>query len=269
MTPTAAPAAPASKSATSSERIFNFSAGPGCLPEDVLKQVQQDVWNIAGSGIGILEHSHRGKVVDKIFEECESDIRKLANIPANYKILFLTGGASAQNHMIPMNFMPAGSTADYIITGYWAQKTYDQAAKMGPHYGKAVVAATSKDLNHSYIPADNQIKFTPNAAYVHYCSNNTIFGTEWHHDLKAPAGVPVICAASSHFYSKPIDLSKYAMVYAGAQKNMGPAGTTLCIIRDDLIEKGNKDIAELLQYRTFVPELSRPNTPSPSSSLGR
>lgn len=261
MTPTAAPAAPSSKAAVSTDRIFNFSAGPGCLPEDVLKQVQQDVWNIAGSGIGILEHSHRGKVVDKIFDECESDIRKLANIPANYKILFLTGGASAQNHMIPMNFMPVGSTADYIITGYWAQKTFDQAAKMGAHYGKAVVAATSKDLNHSYIPTEAQIKYSAKPAYVHYCSNNTIYGTEWHRDLKAPEGVPVICDASSHFYSKPIDLTKYAMVYAGAQKNMGPAGTTLCIIRDDLIEQGSKDIPELLQYRTFVPELSRPNTP--------
>lgn len=262
MSPTAPAAAPAaSKAPPATDRLFNFSAGPGCLPEEVLKQVQADVWNIAGSGIGILEHSHRGRVVDKIFEECEADIRKLANIPANYKILFLTGGASAQNHMIPMNFLPVGSTADYIVTGYWAQKTFDQAAKMGPHFGKAVVAGTSKDLNHCYIPSEAQIKYSAKPAYIHYCSNNTIYGTEWHRDLKAPAGVPVICDASSHFYSKPIDLTKYAMVYAGAQKNMGPAGTTLCIIRDDFIEQGSKDIPDLLQYRTFVPELSRPNTP--------
>lgn len=261
MTPTAAPAAPSTKAAASTDRVFNFSAGPGCLPEEVLKQVQQDVWNIAGSGIGILEHSHRGKVVDKIFEECEADIRKLANIPANYKILFLTGGASAQNHMIPMNFMPVGSTVDYIVTGHWSQKTYEQATKMGPHFGKVHLAATTKDQNHNYIPTDDQIKYSASPAYIHYCSNNTLYGTEWFRIPKSPAGVPLICDASSHFYSRPIDLTKYAMVYAGAQKNMGPAGVTLCIIRDDLIEKGSKDIPELLQYRSFVPEFSRPNTP--------
>lgn len=263
MSPTAAPAAPTTKAPAGggTDRVFNFSAGPGCLPEEVLKQVQQDVWNIGGSGIGILEHSHRGKVVDKIFEECEADIRKLANIPANYKILYLTGGASAQNHMIPMNFMPVGSTADYIVTGHWSQKTYEQAMKMGPHFGKAHLAATTKDQNHSSIPADDQIKYSAAPAYVHYCSNNTLYGTEWFRVPKSPAGCPLICDASSHFYSRPIDLSKYAMVYAGAQKNMGPAGVTLCIIRDDLIERGSKEIPELLQYRSFVPEFSRPNTP--------
>lgn len=265
MTPTASPAAvPTVKpSKPASERIFNFSAGPGALPEEVLRQVQQDVWNIGGSGIGILEHSHRGKVVDKVFAECEADIRKLANIPANYKILFLTGGASAQNHMIPMNFMGAGKTGDYLITGFWAQKTAEQAKKLSgkPGFGTANVACDTKDQNHSYIPADSQIKYSSSPAFVHYCSNNTLEGTEWFRIPAVPSGVPLICDTSSHMYSRPIDITKYAMVYAGAQKNLGPAGATLCIIRDDLVEAGSKDIADLLQYRTFVPELSRPNTP--------
>lgn len=271
MTPTAAPAAPVSAAVKPSAagRIFNFSAGPGVLPEEVLKQVQQDVWNIGaggGTGIGILEHSHRGKTVDKIFAECEADLRSLANIPQNYKILFLTGGASAQNHMIPMNFLPAGKAADYIVTGHWAEQPYKQALKLTPTlggavYGKANLAYTTADKNHSYIPTDDQIKYTPNAAFIHYCSNNTLYGTEWHRIPKTPAGVPVICDTSSHMYSRPIDLTNFAMVYAGAQKNLGPAGATLVIIREDFAESGSKDIPDLLQYRKFIPELSRPNTP--------
>ncbi|MFN0133969.1 MAG: 3-phosphoserine/phosphohydroxythreonine transaminase [Phycisphaerales bacterium] len=268
MSPTAAPSAPAKPAAASLAgmspgRIYNFSAGPGCLPEEVLKQIQQDVWNVGGSGVGILEHSHRGKVVDKIFEECEADIRKLANIPSNYKVLFLTGGASAQNHMIPMNWMKPGTTADYLVTGNWSQKTFDQAVKFSGKqgFGTAHLAVTSQDKNHSYIPADSQIKYSPKPAYIHYCSNNTLYGTEWFRVPATPVGVPLICDASSHFYSRPLDFTKFAMVYAGAQKNMGPAGVTLCIVRDDLIEAGSKDIADLLQYRSYVPELSRPNTP--------
>lgn len=247
------------------ERIFNFSAGPAVLPEEVLRQAQNDIWNIGGSGIGILEHSHRGKVVDKIFEECDADCRKVGNIPENFRVLFLTGGASAQNHMIPMNFLPAGKEADYIITGGWAQKSYDVAAKLaglpGNLYGKANVAATSKDQNHNYIPSDDQIRCTPKAAYLHYCSNNTLYGTQWQRVPRGPEGVPVICDMSSDMYSRPVDFSKFALVYAGAQKNVGPAGVTLVIIRDDLVEMGSKNLPELLQYRTFAPEFSRPNTP--------
>ncbi len=278
MTPaTASPAAAATKNAATATassnartlaglspgRVYNFSAGPGELPEEVLKQIQEDVWNCRSSGIGILEHSHRGKVVDAIFAECEADLRRLANVPANYKILFLTGGASAQNHMIPMNWLTPGKTADYLVTGNWSQKTWEQAQKFSgkPGFGTANLAVTTKDKNHSYIPSDDAIKFSANPAYIHYCSNNTLYGTEWHRIPKTPAGVPLICDTSSHMYSKPIDLTKYAMVYAGAQKNLGPAGVTLCIAREDFIEQGNKDIADLLQYRNYVAELSRPNTP--------
>lgn len=247
------------------ERVYNFSAGPGVLPEDVLRQVQQDVWNIGGTGIGILEHSHRGKTVEKVFAECEADCRAVGGIPDNYRIMFLTGGASAQNHMLPMNFLPAGKTADYIITGGWAQKSYDAAAKLagfpGGAFGKANIAATSKDRNHSYIPADGQIKYSERPAYVHYCSNNTLYGTEWHRVPEVPEGVPLVCDMSSDFYSRPVDFGKFALIYAGAQKNVGPAGATLVIARDDLIERGSKEIPDLLQYRTFATDLSRPNTP--------
>ena len=265
MTPTAAPSAPSSAkpAAANSGRIYNFSAGPGTLPEEVLKQVQQDVWNIMGTGIGILEHSHRGKTVDKIFAECEADIRSLANIPANYKILYLTGGASAQNHMIPMNWMTPGKIADYLVTGNWSEQTWKQAQKLSgkPGYGTGHLAVTTEDKKHSYIPSDDKIQYSPKAAYIHYCSNNTLYGTEWFRIPKTPEGVPLICDTSSHMYSRPIDITKYAMVYAGAQKNLGPAGCTLCIIREDFAETGSKDIPDLLQYRKFIPELSRPNTP--------
>lgn len=247
------------------DRIFNFSAGPGVLPEEVLRQVQQDVWTIGGSGIGILEHSHRGKVVDRIFEECEADCRAIGSIPANYRILFLTGGASQQNWQIPMNFLPAGRTGDYLITGFWAQKTYEGAAKLasfpGKPFGTAHLAASSKDKNHSYIPSAAQTTFSERPAYVHFCGNNTIVGTEFHAEPAVPEGVPLIGDLSSHLFSRPLDVSKYAMIYAGAQKNVGPAGTTLVILRDDMVERGSKDLPELMQYRSFVPELSRPNTP--------
>ena len=261
--PAASAPAPSKPAAMNTGRVFNFSAGPGTLPEDVLKQVQQDVWNIQGTGIGILEHSHRGKLVDKVFAECEADIRSLASIPANYKILFLTGGASAQNHMIPMNWMTPGKTGDYMVTGNWSDQTWKQAQKLSgkPGFGTAHLAVTTADKNHSYIPADDAIKCTPGAAFIHYCSNNTLYGTEWFRIPKTPAGIPLICDASSHMYSRPIDISNYAMVYAGAQKNLGPAGVTLCIIREDFAETGSKDIPDLLQYRKFIPELSRPNTP--------
>jgi phosphoserine aminotransferase len=263
MTTLASPAHAGAK-APASGRIFNFSAGPGTLPEEVLRQVQQDVLNIGGSGIGILEHSHRGKVVDRVFAECEADLRSLANIPQSYKILFLTGGASAQNHMIPMNFLPPGKTGDYIVTGHWSEQPYKQAVKLAgkPGFGAAHLACTTADRNHSYIPSDDQLKFSgPAPAYIHYCSNNTLYGTEWHRIPRTPAGIPLICDTSSHMYSRPIDLTKFAMVYAGAQKNLGPAGVTLCIIREDFAESGSKDIPDLLQYRKFIPELSRPNTP--------
>ena len=258
-------AAPAAKG---SGRLFNFSAGPGCLPEEVLKQIQEDVWNIGGSGIGILEHSHRGKVFDRVLLEAMDDFRKISNLPKNYHVLFLTGGATTQNFMVPANLKPQDQVADYITTGYWAEKSLEQAK----FYGVVNEAATSKDKNHSYIPDETHTKYSPNAAYVHYCSNNTIYGTEWHevengkntwrHRVpKAPAGVPIVCDMSSDIYSRPIDFTNFGLVYAGAQKNLGAAGCTVMVVRDDLVQKKSRDLPLMLEYKTHAKDESRYNTP--------
>lgn len=239
------------------ERIYNFSAGPGVLPEEVLRQIQQDVWNIAGSGIGVLEHSHRGKVIDKVFEECEADFRRVGSIPEEYKILFLTGGASQQAYQVPMNFLGQGQTADYLLTGYWAEKAYKTAKSLGSVHA----ACSSKDSTYSFIPGADQTTYSSNPVYAHFTSNNTIFGTEFQTEPTPPPGVPLICDMSSDIFSRPLDVRKYAFIYAGAQKNLGPAGVTIVIAHADQIERGSKNLPDLLQYRTFVPELSRPNTP--------
>jgi phosphoserine aminotransferase len=255
---------------TASGRIFNFSAGPGCLPEEVLQQIQTDVMNIAGSGIGILEHSHRGKVFDKVLGDAIENFRKISNLPKDYHVLFLTGGATAQNWMVPANLKPQDQSADYITTGYWAEK----ALEHGKFYGTLSEAATSKDRNHSYIPTDAQTKYSDKAAYIHFCSNNTIYGTEWHkldpatgkntwhqRDPIGPAGVPLVCDMSSDIYSRPIDFTKYGLVYAGAQKNLGAAGTTVVVIRDDLAKTKARALPLMQQYETFAKDESRPNTP--------
>ncbi len=255
-----APGAPGA-ARTTTDRVFNFSAGPGVLPDEVIRQAQDDLWNCAGSGIGIMELSHRGKVVDRIFEEAEADCRKVGNIPANYRVLFMTGGSSAQNFIVPMNLLPRDRTADYIVTGYWAQKTFDVANRPGGAWGKVHLAATSKDTNHNYIPTQAQLRFSENPAYVCYCANNTIYGTEWHYTPKVPNGAPLVVDMCSNMFSRPIDVSQYGLIHASAQKNLGPAGVTLVIVRDDLVEKGSRDIPDLLQYRTYPGEISRPNTP--------
>ena len=242
---------------TTGERIFNFSAGPGCLPEEVLRQAQTDLWNIGGSGVGILEHSHRGKVFDKVLAEAEENCRKIGNIPANYKVLFLTGGATSQNFMVPANLLPQDATADYLTTGYWTEKSAEQARL----YGTVHEAWDGRPHKHAFIPVDDQIKYSGKPAYVHYCSNNTIYGTQWHRVPKAPAGVPLVCDASSDIYSEPIDITKYGLIYAGAQKNIGIAGTTLVIIRDDLLERRPRELPVMLQYRVHAADQSRHNTP--------
>lgn len=266
MTPAAAAkpsVTPSAVTPLASGRVFNFSAGPSVLPLEVLQQIQTDIVNIGGTGIGILEHSHRGKLIDRVFGECEADIRAIAGVPANYKILFMTGGASGQNHLLPMNFMMPGTTADYLVTGHWASQTWLQAKKLAgkPTFGNAHLACDTAASKHSTIPADGELKYSAKPAYVHYCSNNTLEGTQWHRTPAVPSGVPLVCDICSDIYSRPIDLTKFALVYAGAQKNLGPAGVTLVIAREDFIQSGNKDIADLCQYRTYVPDLSRPNTP--------
>jgi phosphoserine aminotransferase len=240
------------------KRIFNFSAGPAVLPEPVLKKAQEAIWDAAGSGIGIMEHSHRGKVFDRVRDEAEQACRDLAGIPDNYRVLFLQGGASLQFSMVPMNLLPADRTADYLVTGVWSQKAVKEAKILG---AKLHIAATGEGTNFDRIPAAAEIEYSERPAYVHLTTNNTIYGTQWRSEPSVPAGVPLIADTSSDMYSRPIDVSRYGLIYAGAQKNLGPSGVVLLIIRDDLVEAGPKSLPTMLQYRTHAAEKSLYNTP--------
>jgi phosphoserine aminotransferase len=238
------------------DRIHNFSAGPAVLPEPVLRNAQEAIWNANGSGIGILEHSHRGKVFDRIINEAEQACRDLAGVPDNYRVLFLPGGAPLQFSMAPMNLLPADRTADYLLTGVWSQKAIKEAKQVG----KVHVAATGEATNFDRIPEPAEIRYSPDPAYVHITTNNTIYGTQWQIEPSVPPGAPLIADTSSDMYSRPIDVRKYGLIYAGAQKNLGPAGVVLVIIRDDLAERGPKTLPTMLQYRTHVAEKSLYNT---------
>ncbi len=238
------------------DRIHNFSAGPAVLPEPVLRKAQEAIWNVAGSGIGIMEHSHRGKVFDRIINEAEQACRDLAGIPDNYRVLFLQGGASLQFSMIPMNLLLADRTADYLVTGVWSQKAVKEAKQLG----KVHIAATGEATKFDRIPTPDEIRYSTDPAYVHLTTNNTIYGTQWTSEPVVPPNAPLIADTSSDMYSRPIDVRKYGMIYAGAQKNLGPAGVVLVIMRDDLVERGPKTLPTMLQYRTHVAEKSLYNT---------
>ncbi len=240
-----------------SERIWNFGAGPAVLPESVLKQVQKDIWNIAGSGIGVAEHSHRGKTFEKVIRETEQACRDLAGIGDDYHVLFLQGGATLQFSMVPLNLLPRGGTADYLVTGVWSEKAVSEAKKVG-----TVHEAVSSAPRHDRIPPVNEIRYSPNPAYVHLTTNNTIYGTQWTTEPPVPAGVPLVADTSSDMFSRPIDVSRYGLIYAGAQKNLGPSGVVLVIIRKDLADLGPKELPILLQYRTHVKDGSMHNTPN-------
>jgi phosphoserine aminotransferase len=240
------------------KRIFNFSAGPAVLPEPVLEQAQEAIWDAAGSGIGIMEHSHRGKVFERVRDEAEQACRDLAGIPDNYRVLFLQGGASLQFSMVPMNLLPPDRTADYLLTGVWSQKAVKEAKVLG---AKVHIAATGESTGFDRIPQAAEIKYSERPAYVHLTTNNTIYGTQWRAEPAVPAGVPLVADTSSDMYSRPIDVSKYGLIYAGAQKNLGPSGVVLVIIRDDLVEAGPKTLPTMLQYRTHSAEKSLYNTP--------
>ena len=236
------------------QRIYNFSAGPAVLPVEVLEEARDALLSLGDTGIGVLEHSHRGKAFLAVYDETEALCRELGGIPANYKVLFLQGGASSQFFMIPMNLLTPDTTADYLVTGAWSQAAVKEAEK----FGKVHISSSSEDQNFSYIPA--QATFTPGAAYAHFTSNNTIFGTQF----AAPpegGGDCLIVDASSDIYSRPIDVAKYGMIYAGAQKNLGPAGVTLVIVRDDIVERGPASLPTMLQYRTHAKSQSMYNTP--------
>ena len=237
------------------QRIFNFSAGPACLPESVLVEARDNLLSLGNTGIGILEHSHRGKAYLAVHERAIALCRELAGIPADYDVLFLQGGASLQFSMLPMNLLAAGRTADYLVTGVWSQKAVVEARRVGLVHE----ACSSADRNFSYIPTECRYSSAPQ--YVHFTSNNTIFGTQFAHDPVPPADVPLVCDASSDIFSRPLDIAKYGVIYAGAQKNLGPSGVTLVIIRKDLVAAGPKDLATMLQYRTHASENSLYNTP--------
>jgi len=236
-------------------RIYNFSAGPAVLPEPVLKEAQEALWDLSGTGIGVAEHSHRGKAFDAVLKKAVADCRQLAGIPDNYHVLFLQGGASQQFSMAPMNLLSKDQTADYLITGAWSQK----AVKEAKRHGGVHEACSSADQNFNYIPKSASYSSSP--AYVHFTSNNTIFGTQFRSEPEVPDGTPLVCDASSDIFSRPIDVSKYGLIYAGAQKNLGPSGITLVIVRDDLVQSGPKDLDTMLQYRTHAENDSCYNTP--------
>jgi len=243
---------------TTVHRVINFSAGPAVLPVSVLEQIQADLVALPGVGMSILEISHRSKAFEAILAKAEADIRALAGVPSNYKVLFLQGGASLQFSMVPMNLLGAGQTADYIDGGSWADKAIKEAKKVGT----VNVAASTKSENYSRLPKQSELKLTPGAAYVHMTSNNTIEGTEYT-TLPQVGDVPLVSDNSSDMFSGPLDVAKHGLIYAGAQKNMGPAGVTLVIIREDLVARsaGNKSLATMLNYSVHAENTSLYNTP--------
>jgi phosphoserine aminotransferase len=243
--------------ATTTTRIFNFAAGPAVLPLPVLEEAQRDLIALPGVGMSVLEISHRSKTFDEIIQSCEKDIRTLASIPENYHVLFLQGGASLQFSMVPMNLLPPGGTADYVVTGAWSQKAVKEAKRVGTVH----IAATTEAENFNRIPRQDEISLAKDAAYVHYTSNNTIFGTQWQYTPNL-GDAPVVCDASSDIFSRPIDMSKHALVYAGAQKNLGPSGVTLVIIRDDLVKRSPATLPTMLNYGVHAENKSLYNTPN-------
>lgn len=236
--------------------IYNFSAGPAVLPKAVLQQVQQELVDWHGSGMSVMEMSHRGKEFMGIAAEAEADLRALMNIPSNYKVLFLQGGASSQFAMVPMNLLRGKPSADYLNTGEWSKKAIKEAKK----FGSVNIVASSEDKNFSYAPEQSQWKLDPNAAYVHYTPNETIGGVEifWTPDT---GNVPLVADMSSNILSRPIDVSKYGLIYAGAQKNIGPAGLTIVIVREDLIGQVLPGTPTMFDYKTHADNDSMYNTP--------
>ena len=237
-------------------RVYNFSAGPAVLPEEVLKEAADEMLDYRGTGMSVMEMSHRSKAYDTIIKEAEADLRDLMKIPDNYEVLFLQGGASQQFAMIPMNLMKNG-VADYIVTGQWAKKAYQEASK----YGKAVKIASSEDETFSYIPDCSDLPIDDDADYVYICENNTIYGTKFW-ELPNTKGKTLVADVSSCFLSEPVDVSKYGVIYGGVQKNIGPAGVVIVIIRKDLIpESVDEKVPTMLQYKIHADAQSLYNTP--------
>jgi len=239
-------------------RAINFNAGPAGLPLPALERARDEFIDFQGSGMSILEHSHRGKEYEAVHDEAIALLTRLLGIPETHQVLFLQGGASQQFAMVPMNFLPRGGSADYVVTGTWGEKALDEARLLG----SPRVAATTigPDKRYVRIPRQAELQLDPQAAYVHLTSNNTIFGTQWHAWPQVGA-VPLVADMSSDFLWRPTDVSRFALIYAGAQKNLGPSGVTVVLIRKDFMAKGRKDIPKIFRYTTFAENNSLYNTP--------
>lgn len=238
------------------KRVFNFSAGPSMLPMPVLEAAQADLLDYNGSGMSVMEMSHRSPVYDEIIKNAEAKLRELMNIPDNYKVLFLQGGASTQFAAVPLNLMNKNGKADYILSGQFSTKAYKEAQK----YGDVVAVASSKEQNFSVIPETTRDTFRPDADYVHICFNNTIYGTKFNY-IPDTGDIPLVADMSSCIISEPVDVSKFGVIYAGAQKNMAPAGLTVVIVREDLLGNARKDIPVMLDWATMAENDSMYNTP--------
>jgi len=237
-------------------RINNFSAGPCTLPNEVMLEAQKDFYSYKGQGLSVMEMSHRSKTYDEIIVDAEKDLRTLLNISDDYSVMFLQGGATLQFSMVALNLMPPNNKADYINTGAWSKKAIVEAKRVG----EVNIAASSDDKNFNYIPKQDSFNLTPDASYVHYTSNNTIFGTGFKTE-PIVGNVPLVCDASSDILSKPIDVNKYGLIYAGAQKNMGPAGAALVIMKKSLLERAPDTLHTYLNFNTHASKASMYNTP--------
>ena len=238
------------------ERVYNFSAGPSMLPLEVLERAGSEITNYEGSGMSVMEMSHRSKVFQKIFDDTQAKFRRLFHVPDGYHILFLQGGASTQFAAAPMNLIGATGKADYAVTGNFSSIAYKEAKK----YGAIHLAASSEDRNHTYIPAQDQLELDPEASYFYYCANNTIYGTEWQY-VPDTGRVPIVCDMSSDILSRPVDVSKYGVIFAGAQKNMAPAGLTVVIVKKELAGRELPYTPLMLSYKTMIDKDSMYNTP--------
>ncbi|MCM0624239.1 3-phosphoserine/phosphohydroxythreonine transaminase [Lysinibacillus sp. OL1_EC] len=238
------------------QRAYNFNAGPSALPQEVLENAQQQLVNFRDSGMSIMEMSHRSAIFDEVHNEAITLLKKLYAIPENYEVLFLQGGASLQFTMVPMNFLTTEQKASYVLSGSWSEKAFKEAKL----FGTPVEAASTKENQYRNIPALEDIQFNEDDAYVHITSNNTIYGTQWK-NYPDTGNVPLVADMSSDILSKPVDIEKFGIIYAGAQKNLGPSGVTVVIIRKDLLEKANKNIPTMLKYTTHADSNSLYNTP--------
>lgn len=238
-------------------RVRNFNPGPAALPLPALERAQRELLDFEGTGMSILEHSHRGRAYSAVHEEAMALVRELLRVPEDYEILFLQGGASQQFAVVPMNLLLPGKSADYVITDVWGKKALREASAVGT---ARVACDTQQDGRWRRIPRQSELDLDPQAAYVHITTNNTISGTQWH-ELPDVGDVPLVADMSSDILSRALDVSRFGLIYAGAQKNLGPSGVTLVVIRKDLVEQGNKDIPLIFQYRTFAAEKSLYNTP--------